>query len=389
MNLFQRYLFRQALWPFLTAIAALAALALLTQSLSNIGLIAERGETAAIFIYITMLAVPQLVALLLPIAVFIACIAAFNRLTNDSELTVGAAAGMSRAQRLSPFMRLAIYACFINLAVNLFVQPAAFRELRRALYDIRTDVAASFMRPGEFTALGGDVTFFARDVSDAGVMTDVFIQDGEGPLAVVYAARQGLISEASRGPVMQLEDGVVSQLDADGEISSLTFERYEFELSAFLDPTAVFFFKESDKYLPELLSPTAGDIARSRDAEALFAEGHYRLSSPLYAITFALIAAAAFFSGDHRRTGYGRAVLIAGGAALGLRLAGFGAQAAAANDAALNFVQYAIPVGGGLVAIILLWRPGRWRVIPDNPAGGDNASDPAPVLRLAAARAAE
>lgn len=389
MTLFQRYLFRQALWPFLTAIAALAALALLTQSLSNIGLIAERGETAAIFIYITLLAVPQLIALLLPIAIFLACIAAFNRLTSDSELTVGAAAGMSRAQRLSPFMRLAIYACLINLAVNLFVQPAAFRELRRALYDIRSDVAASFMRPGEFTALGGDVTFFARDVSDAGVMSDVFIQDGQGPLAVVYAARQGLISEAARGPVMQLEDGVVSQLDADGEISSLTFERYEFELSAFLDPTAVFFFKESDKYLPELLAPTAGDIARSRNAEALLAEGHYRLSSPLYSITFVLLAAAAFFSGDHRRTGYGRAILIAGATALGLRLAGFAAQAAAADDAALNLLQYAIPIGGGLGAMLLLWRPGRWRVIPQGPADDETPSQTEPALHLAAARAAE
>lgn len=385
MTLFQRYLFRQALWPFLTAITALAGLALLTQSLSNIGLIAERGETAAVFAYITLLAVPQLVALLLPIAVFLACVSALNRLMADSELTVGAAAGMSRAQRLSPFMRLAIYACLANLAVNLFVQPAAFREMRRALYEIRTDVAASFMRPGEFTALGADVTFFARDVSDAGVMTDVFIQDGDGAFATVYAARQGFISEAARGPVMQLEDGVVSQIDEAGEITSLTFERYEFELAAFIDPTAVFFFKESDKYLPELLAPTPGDIARARDAEALYAEGHYRLSSPLYSLAFVLIAAAAFFSGDHKRTGYGRAILVAGVVALVLRLAGFAAQAAAADDAALNVIQYFIPLGGGAGAIFLLWRVDRRRHIPPGPP---DAEPVRPEPRLAAVRAA-
>jgi len=367
MTLFQRYLFRQALWPFLTAIAALAGLALLTQSLSNIGLIAERGETAAVFAYITVLAVPQLVALLFPIAVFLACVSALNRLMSDSELTVGAAAGMSRAQRLSPFMRLAIYACLANLVVNLFVQPAAFREMRRALYDIRTDVAASFMRPGEFTALGADVTFFARDVSDSGVMTDVFIQDGDGASSIVYAARQGFISEAQRGPVMQLQEGVVSQIDEAGEITSLTFERYEFELAAFIDPTTVFYFKESDKYLPELLAPTPGDIARARDVEALYSEGHYRLSAPLYSIAFALIAAAAFLSGDHRRTGYGRAILVAGVSALVLRLAGFAAQAAAADSSSLNALQYFIPVSGIIVSVFLIWRPDRKQSIPPGP----------------------
>lgn len=38
MTLFQRYTFRQALWPFLGAMAALTGLAVLTQSLSNLDL---------------------------------------------------------------------------------------------------------------------------------------------------------------------------------------------------------------------------------------------------------------------------------------------------------------------------------------------------------------
>ena len=381
MTLFQRYAFRQALWPFLTAMAALTGLAVLTQSLSNIDLIADQGETALIFIWITVLALPQLIALLIPIAVFLACAAALNRLMTDSEFTVAAAAGMSRRQRLSPFLRLAVYAVLANLAINLFVQPAAFREMRQALYEIRTDIAASFMRAGEFVPLGGDVTFYAREVSNAGVMSDVFIEDGRPGEGAAYVAARGLITRTERGPVMLLEAGSRTGLDENGELTSLTFQRYEFDLTAFVDAEAAFFFKESDKYLPELLDPSASDIARARGRDDLLAEGHYRLSAPLYNLAFALIAAAAFLGVQHRRTGYGRAIILAGAAALILRLTGFAVQAAATDNADLNAAQYLIPILGVLGALIVIARPARRiRRAPEQPAAwssGASARTPA------------
>ncbi len=358
MTLFQRYMFRQLLWPFLATLAALSGLAILTQSLSNLDLLAERGETALVFMWITLLAMPQIVSLLLPIAVFIACAIGLNRLVGDSELTVGAAAGMSRRQRLTPVLRLALWAVLANLVVNLVVQPVSFRQMRELLYDIRTDVASSFMREGEFIPLGSDVTFYARAISDDQVMSDVFIEEGRGAAAAAYAARSGVIVRTERGPVMLLEDGVLTRTDATGAASSLTFERYEFELTEFIDDSATFLFKESDKFLSELLEPSAADIGRSRSAEDLYAEGHYRLSGPLYNLAFALIAAAAFFGVEHRRTGYMRFIIVAGVGALGLRLVGFVVQAAATSDAALNPVQYALPLIGIAVAIFLIVRKG-------------------------------
>ena len=359
MNLYQRYLFRQGLWPVLTTLAALTGLAVMTQSLANIELIADRRETAFTFMWITLLAMPQIVALILPVAVFIAVAMSMNRLVNDSELTVGAAAGMSRRQRLTPFIRLAVYALLINLVINLFVQPVAFREMRQTVYDVRTDLAASFMRAGEFVDLGASVTFYAREVDENGVMRDVFIQDGRGAESRAYAAAQGLITRTERGPVMLLQHGQLSQTDEQGELTTLAFERYEFDLAAFIDPTAAFFFNESDRFLPELLDPTPTDIARARGSASLKAEGHYRLSAPLYNLAFALFAASAFLAVEHRRTGYVRFIVLGGALAMGLRLLGFAVQAAASDDADFNWLQYAVPLFGIALAITAINRPDR------------------------------
>jgi len=337
---------------------ALAGLAVLTQSLSNLDLVSERGETTFVLIYVTLLAMPQVLALLTPIALFLGVAAALNRLSSDSELTVAAAAGMSRFQRVSPFLRLAIYVTLANLVINLFVQPASFREMREQLFEIRTDIAARFLREGEFVRLGDQVSFYVREITDDTILNDVFIEDGRGDSAAAYSARRGRVVETERGPVMLLEDGVRTGVDQFGVLTSISFDQSDFELTMFVDTTTSLLFKESDKFLPELLEPSVSDIAQGRKT-SLYAEGHYRLSTPLYNLTFALIAMAAFLAGEHRRTGYTRNLIIAGSSAIVLRLIGFAVQAAAESDDALNAVQYLLPIAGGVMAMVIIFRPRR------------------------------
>jgi lipopolysaccharide export system permease protein len=360
MILVQRYMFKQMLGPFLTASAAFAGLALLTQSLTNIELIAEYRETALTFLKVTLLALPQLVGLLSPFALFIAALVGLNRMMSDSEITVASASGLSRWGVLSPLFRLGVLAMIANLAVNLFIQPLAYREMRESLYELRTDVAASLVRPGSFSRLGAGVTLYARDTDSGGHMRDVFINDSRDPDGTsTYVAREGVIVRTADRPVMVLLDGNVQQIDSDDSLSFLTFERYEFDLSEFVDAAQVLFFKDSDKFLDELFFPDAVSVARSRGVERLYAEAHYRLSAPIYNVALMLIAAAAFLGGQHSRMGNGRRVLIAIAIALTVRMVGFAAQSAAADDIWMNLAQYLIPVLAIIGALIIIFRRAR------------------------------
>lgn len=359
MILVQRYMFRQLLMPFVTAATAFAALALLTQSLSNIEFISNYRETAFTFIKVTFLALPQLVALLSPFALFIAVLAGMSRLYSDSEATVASASGLSRWGILSPVFRLAVLAAILNLGVNLFIQPLAYQEMRRSVFELRTDVAASLVRPGEFANLAAGVTLYARESDGNGRMADIFIHDARDPDEVsTYAAREGVIVRGEARPSMVLIDGNVQQVNEVGELNFLTFDRYEFDLGDFVDPQLIFFFKESDRFLHELFYPDATALARARGSERLLAEAHYRLSGPLYNIALALIAAAAYMSGPHSRMGNSRKVVVAVAIALTVRLTGFAVQSAASDDPMYNYVQYAIPLLAIAGALIMIWG---WR----------------------------
>tara|TARA_R110001606_G_scaffold283785_3_gene432257 strand:- start:5137 stop:6252 length:1116 start_codon:yes stop_codon:yes gene_type:complete len=362
MILVQRYFFRQMLWPFITSVSALAGLALLTQSLSNVDLVSGYSQTAFTFLKVTLLALPQLTALLVPIAIFIAVLSGMNRLAADSEYVIASASGMSRLAVLSPLIRLAVYVMIFNLAINLFIQPLAYREMRRSLHDLRSDAAASLITPGAFTRIGAGVTLYARERGRDGRMQDVLIHDtrvADEPITIT--AREGFIVRSSTQSSMVLADGNRQQIDAAGELGYVTFDRTEFDLGEFIGPIDAMFFKESDRFLHELIWPDASTIARSGGPERAWAEAHYRLSSPLYNLAFVLIGAAVFLAGDYSRMGYGRRVMTAVGLGLSLRLTGFAVQSASAVDGAVNAGQYLVPLLGCLGALTVIYWPTRVR----------------------------
>jgi lipopolysaccharide export system permease protein len=341
----ERYILRQALWPLVASIATLGLLALLTQSVSTLDLIIDQRQSLFTYLQITMLAMPQLISMILPLALFVALVYAVNRLQNDSELVVCAAAGMSKRQIAAPLLKIAIGALVVNLAINLWVQPYSFREMRQRLFEVRGDLAARLVRPGQFRSASEGLTIYARDIERGGRLVDVLIQDASDPEAeVTYMARSGVFTDVRNEPMLLLYEGSIQSLDDNHALSFLRFDSYQFRLDEFIETEGDLFYKLSDRYLDQLLFPAPEDDWGLRYRERLYAEGHYRLSSPLYCPALVLIALAAVIGGPYSRTGYARRIALAAVAALLVRLLGIAVQSACSDNMYLNPLQYAVPL---------------------------------------------
>ena len=83
----------------------------------------------------------------------------------------------------------------------------------------------------------------------------------------------------------------------------------------------------------------------------LLAEGHNRLSAPLYCLAFALIALAVVTRGRRARGAYALRLTVASVAAGLLRLLGYGAQGFVVRHPHLFAMLYIIPLLGGGVAL--------------------------------------
>jgi lipopolysaccharide export system permease protein len=88
MRLLERYLFSQLLIAVVWTAAALTGVALLTSSLTTLDILVNQHQSALVFLEATLLATPQIVSLILPMAMFIAAMMALNRLHTEQEIVI-------------------------------------------------------------------------------------------------------------------------------------------------------------------------------------------------------------------------------------------------------------------------------------------------------------
>jgi len=356
MKRIQKYFRKAVLVPFALSIAALSILALLTQSLSTIDLIVENRQSALTFLAITALTLPQLLSIIFPLALFIATLYALNRLNLDSEMVVAKSAGYSPWQLASPVLRVAIYAMIIHLLINLFAQPFSQREMRRALLDVRTDLASQLVKPGEFNTPAPGLTVYTTAVLPTGEMSDILIfdsRDVKNPAS--YTAKSGAISTLNDKAVLVMSQGNVQYANPERDIRIIGFDTYQFDLSEVMVLDTTLRLKTSDQYLHELFRPDR-DYNDRNFRESRLAEGHMRLSTPLYNIALVMIAIVFLVRGEFQRMGYGRRIAKAALIGFFIRLLGFAVASAAEDDTALNNFQYAIPIVTICVCIVYLYR---------------------------------
>lgn len=345
MYSFQRYLFRNVLRTLIAIVGGLALIAILTQGLSQIqDTIVQNRASMLTFLWASLLATPQIISLLMPIALFIATAAALNVAHRENEVVVAQASGMSNWQVASPVLRLAMLAAILHLGLNLWVQPAASRELRTTLTSASTDLASSLVREGTFMTHSDGLTTFAGNVEGSDI-TFLVANDSRNPgNEVTYIAKTAFLSELEGKPALILRDGMRQSVRNSGATESLTFQQSPLELGAFVNDQKAIILEESDRFLPELFYPDMTNHYDNANVDMLLAEGHARIATPLLNIAMAMLALYAVLGGDFSRRGYARRIAIASGVALLVRLAAFGATSSASTDPELNAVQYILPI---------------------------------------------
>jgi lipopolysaccharide export system permease protein len=366
MTLIQRYLFRQIALPVVAACAALVGIGLLSQSLEQLEFIVERGQSLATMAMLTLLAVPLLVSVILPIGLFVGAMIALTRLQREQELTAAFASGMSRWAVMAPAMRIAVIVALAALFSNLFLQPWAQRTARETAFAIRTDLAALLVEEGQFVQGPDGLTVYVQQIEQNGLLKNLFVYLEEGDKVRTWDAAEARFEQLDGRPYLILLNGSAQEYSSRGVLNQLSFNRVPFDLSPFTSTSERIRYKPADMWLTQLLNPEPDDL-RSTSRGELAAEAHARLSSPLYALTAMAMALAALLGGGFSRTGYSMRIAKAAGGFLIVRVIGYGLTAASAWNGWLNVLQYLVPLAFAALALRALFRDVRSR--PDLFAG--------------------
>lgn len=353
MKRIDRYILRQLFTATLFVAVTLTGVVWLTQSLRFVEMIINRGLSAPLFVYFTMLLLPTFLGVILPIALFIAVLFVYNRLTTDSELVVLRAGGCSHLFLARPAILLAGVLTLVCYGFTLYGIPASFREFKDLQYTLRDSYPTVLLQEGVFSNVMKGVTVYVRSRSDDGELAGIIVHDARNPeRPVTMMAERGAIVSGDAGPRVVLVTGNRQEVDEqDGRLSLLYFDRYSFDLST-VDPGMENRWREPrERFLHELFfSPDQGKTVPY--FQKLRMEGHHRLSSPLLAMSFTLIALALLLGGDFNRRGQLWRVLSAIGLVIAMEISQLGVKNLGEKWPDLFVLMYLVPL---IPAVVAIW----------------------------------
>lgn len=351
----------QHLGPLALFTVGLTGIIWLTQSLRMIDLIINNGLSLGTFAHMSILMIPSVVALILPIGVFCAVLFAVSRMTRDSEVMVMWAAGVSRWEIARPLLLLATIVTLVTYSLNLYFTPAGLRTLRTMVFEIRSDYAALLLKEGQFTNLLHGLTVYVRERQSDGRLLGILVHDSRDPeRPVTLMAEQGGLVRSPSGPRFVMFNGNRQQVSKkDATLSLLYFDRYTLDLAQYANPNAPMWVKPKERFIHELFSP-GNSAADLQNLERFRAEAHKRLSTPLYTLLFAALAAAMLLSGEFNRRGQAGRIFIAIGLAVSMRVAGLGLESLAIKSPDMVVGMYLIVIVPTAVCTYFLMRQRKY-----------------------------
>lgn len=373
MRLYLRYLLRQLALPALVATLAFSGAVWLSQSLRFVDLIVNKGLPVTTFLYLTILLFPSLLLIILPVALLSAVLFVYYRMTQESELTVMKAVGLSNLQLAAPAILLASLVSLFCYAVSLYLMPLAFSSFRDLQYEIRRDFSHVLLQPGVFNTPLDEVTVYIREHRNDGTLAGILVHDERDPRQpTTMMAEQGFLVEGDAGPLFVLENGNRQELELrrgarHPELRILHFERYVLDLAAATSPPDERSRKPKELFLHELFDP-GPDLSPAERREYVV-EAHKRLTWPLNALVFALIGLAALLAEGFNRRGQWKRTVSAVVIVTLVQALSMAASSFAEDSLRLVPLLYVVPLLPAGVALIMIragfWiRTGRARPLP-------------------------
>ncbi len=366
MAKFDRYMLSQLLVLFGFFALVLVAIFWINRAVVLFDRLIGDGQNALVFLEFTALGLPKLIATVLPIATFAACVYVTNRMTSDSELTVLQATGASPWKLARPVLVFGLCVTLGMATLSNLLVPMAQEQLRERERDIAQNVTARLLTEGTFLHPTEQVTFYTRVIDDDGVLRDVFLSDRRNPdEGIIYTAAEAYLVRNDEATTLIMVDGLAQRLERDGlRLATAKFADFSFDISTLMRSNEVAMVRINDLTTPALLgSWRTLEEQSGRSAGAIAEELHTRIAQPLFCTIAALIGFTTLLIGGFSRFGVWREIVMAFGLLILLDGLRGTLSSTVVDNAALWPLMYLPSVLGAAIATLMLLHaanPG-WR----------------------------
>lgn len=360
-----RYVFTRLLGTFAVFALLLVAVYWINRAAELFNTIISDGGSFRLFLELSVLTLPNVIRVVLPLAAFAAAVQTGLRLTRDNEMVVLQATGLSFARMMRPVALFGVVVALMMVVLMNLLVPLSRAALNERQIEIAENITARLLRPGEFLEPAAGVIVFIGQITDDGELRDMFLVDSRDPeTRTEYSAERAFLVPGPNGPVLLLLDGmsIVENIET-GRVFVIDFNDLSYDLGGLVGPRAEG-TDARDLPTPVLLDLTP-DAMVAMDitlAEVRF-ELASRVAQPMLAVLTAMIGLSSVLLGEYSRMGATRQIALAVTCLLIIQLVTNATTAPALRNEALYWLAFVPTVLAGAFALILLaWSARRRRV---------------------------
>lgn len=354
---FDKYLLSQLLMLFGFFALVLVLVYWVNRAVVLFDQLIANGQSAAVFLEFTALTLPNVIRVVLPVAAFGGTVYAVNRLISESELVVVQATGFSPWRLARPVVIFGVFIFLISSLLAHLLVPISTARLSDRTAEIAENMTARLLAEGRFLHPADGVTFYIREITPLGALSNIFLTDSRDPKRrITYTAREALLVRGDKAPSLVMIDGMAQVFDAgDRRLSVTRFDDFAFDLEGLVDGIGRTGRRPNELPTTMLLAatPATQDLTRSTRAQ-LIAEGHERISDAMNGLVAPLIGFATLLLGGFSRFGVWRQILGAILALIVVQMLTQAGQGAVRGSASAWPLAYIGPLFGLLLAAGLL-----------------------------------
>ena len=268
MLILWRYIIREHIGPFFFGLSVIILVFLLNLVFRELGRILSRGLEFRVILEFFYLNMAWIIALAVPMAVLMATLMAFGRLSADSEIVAIKASGINMYRLIAPVALVSVLLALFLVWFNNVVLPEFNHRARLLATDIARKRPTLNLEPGVLYQEINNYNLMVHEVreeQDTSYVRHVFVEDNSDPKLnkVILADHGKVFFNPNTGMlILILYDGEMHQLDLE------TMEHYR-RISF---PKHVMSISIPDMVLHRSESEYRGD--REKSAQTMMKEVH-------------------------------------------------------------------------------------------------------------------
>ena len=344
MSLIERYMFRRIGAIAFGALAVTTGIALTTQVLLRVDLLASTGQSLLTIGELAFYLLPGMIAVALPFAVLLGILQTMRTMNQDSELVVLEASGSSIIHRARPALLIGAIGTAICFAMTLWLEPLTGQKIRELLARASGDLLSAAVQSGSFKQVDEGLFLQIAEKLPNGAFAGIFVVDNrDNANQFTYIAKTGSVLSEQGRTLLVVNDGQIQRKNvADGSVTFIKFDTYSLDAGSFSAPGGIF-LGARDRPTSYLLNPGVNDPEFQRFPEKIARELHRRFSDPLYAFALALIGIYVTVTARSHRQGATPALIMAALIGFAVRTTGFVLAGSAGSSAVSIAALYLFP----------------------------------------------